>query len=154
MTHDSQHKVLSTRFRAPWVGRLRGGQSGTALTIGLLAAVWIPLAVFGQEPQEHDKPDEQLEKLRAGMSNVPNIATGLAISRKLCSTCHLIGDPPAAATPVDVPSFVSIANRPGQTPEMLTNWLMAPHQPMPDPHLSRLEIRDLTGYILSLQKAK
>jgi len=35
--------------------------------------------------------------------------------------------------------------------ERLTNWLIEPHPPMPNPNLTRVEIRDLAGYILSLK---
>ena len=56
--------------------------------------------------------------------------------------------------PADVPSFESIANRPDQSTQRLTNWLIEPHAPMPNVHLTRLEIRDLSGYILSLRKEK
>jgi cytochrome c len=79
---------------------------------------------------------------------------GLKIARALCATCHLIGEPPNSATAADIPSFPSIANRPNQSTERLTNWLIEPHAPMPNPHLTRKEIRDLAAYILTLRTAK
>jgi hypothetical protein len=36
----------------------------------------------------------------------------------------------------------------------LGNWLTEPHPPMPNLNLTRLEIRDLAGYIFSLRKEK
>ena len=87
-------------------------------------------------------------------SKAPDLENGLRVARALCATCHLIGEPPNATVPVDVPSFESIANRPDQSTQRLTNWLIEPHAPMPNVHLTRLEIRDLAGYILSLRKKK
>ena len=91
--------------------------------------------------------------MRAAMSKKPDIEEGLTLSRKLCVNCHLIGEPQDTTAKADVPGFASIANRPEQSMDQLTQWLMAPHAPMPDPHLTRTEIRDLAGYILSLRKA-
>ena len=87
-------------------------------------------------------------------SKAPDLENGLRVARALCATCHLIGETPNATVPADVPSFESIANRPDQSTQRLTNWLIEPHAPMPNVHLTRLEIRDLAGYILSLRKEK
>lgn len=109
-----------------------------------LALASLPAAA--QSP-ELDEKQNQTE------SKVPDLENGLTLARKLCTTCHLIGEPANASAPADVPTFRSIANRPSQSAEALTNWLLAPHAPMPDPHLTRKEIRDLAGYILSLRAA-
>ena len=93
------------------------------------------------------------EKKNQTETKVPDLENGLTLARKLCTTCHLVGEPANASVPADVPTFRSIANRPSQSAEALTNWLLAPHAPMPDPHLTRKEIRDLAGYILSLRAA-
>jgi mono/diheme cytochrome c family protein len=79
---------------------------------------------------------------------------GLKIARALCAACHLIGEPPNSTTAADVPSFPSIADRPNQSTERLSNWLIEPHTPMPNLHLTRKEIRDLAAYILTLRSAK
>jgi len=115
----------------------------------MLASAFILLALtgsaaVGQEP-------EPLEKKNTIETKVPDLENGLKIARTLCSSCHLIGEPSATVTPADVPSFASIANRPEQSTEKIANWLKAPHMPMPDPNLTRVEIRDLAGYILSLK---
>lgn len=86
-------------------------------------------------------------------TKVPDLENGLTLARKLCTTCHLVGEQAYASVPADVPTFRSIANRPSQSAVALTNWLLAPHAPMPDPHLTRKEIRDLAEYILSLRAA-
>jgi len=108
-------------------------------------------AAGAQEPDGAPIPrDEQ----GTTESKRPDLDNGLRIARKLCATCHLIGEPPNAAVSADVPSFPSIANRPNQSKERLTNWLIEPHTPMPNIHLTRTEIRDLAGYILSLRTVK
>ncbi len=111
----------------------------------ILASSWSPL---GAQTPELDEKQKQAE------AKVPDPKNGLILARKLCSTCHLIGEPINASTPADIPSFPSIANRPNQSAEALTNWLVAPHAPMPDPDLTRKEIRDIAVYILSLRTAK
>ena len=69
-------------------------------------------------------------------SKVPDLENGLRVARALCATCHLIGETPNATVPADVPSFESIANRPDQSTQRLTNWLIEPHAPMPNVHLT------------------
>ena len=121
--------------------------------IAALAAASLSLATAaaGQEP---DGEPFFRDKKGATESKVPDLANGLLVARKLCATCHLIGEPPNSAVPADVPSFTSIANRPDQSTERLSLWLMQPHTPMPNIHLTRQEIRDLAGYILSLRSVK
>ncbi|HVZ03620.1 hypothetical protein [Hyphomicrobium sp.] len=64
---------------------------------------------------------------------------------------HLIGKSPQAPVPSDGPSFRSIANRRNQTTQALANWLIEPHKPMPNIHLTCEEIRDLSAYMLTLR---
>ncbi len=118
----------------------------------LLFAISVLLAAPGLPAiaQEFDLE----EKMNQAEAKLPNPANGLALSRKLCLSCHLIGEAGNSVTPADVPSFPSIANRRDQSAGALTNWLLAPHTPMPDPHLTQKEIRDLAAYILSLRKAE
>lgn len=101
-----------------------------------------------------DSPDAPIIRDEPGKleSKTPDIENGAKLARTLCTTCHLIGEATEHPVPADVPSFVGIANRPGQTIDRLSNWLTEPHPPMPNLNLTRIEIRDLTGYILSLRK--
>ncbi|MEQ1576940.1 MAG: hypothetical protein ABL894_04740 [Hyphomicrobium sp.] len=148
---DMHGKIKNTHLNPPWFGASIfrfGGQLAICLFSAWMAAA-VPAAYAQDEPPSEEKIKE--EKMREAVSKVPNVGNGLELSRKLCTSCHLIGEPPNAPTPADVPSFARIANRAEQSQEKLANWLMAPHQPMPDPHLSRNEIRDLAGYILSLR---
>ena len=99
-----------------------------------------------QEPELGVEPNQ-------AESTIPDVAVGKEIAGKLCVGCHVLEKISSGNTQADVPSFPSIANRPNQSVEALSGWLMAPHAPMPDPHLTRKEIRDLAGYIVSLRDA-
>lgn len=79
---------------------------------------------------------------------------GKHLAVKLCSNCHLVegpGDrPQSTAGPA---SFAVAANRPAQSPERLEGLMIEPpHPAMPEPPLSRDQIRDLAAYIMSLKK--
>jgi mono/diheme cytochrome c family protein len=114
--------------------------------LAVAAVLFWPIALQAQEPEFDLKPNEQESK-------VPDLANGETLARKLCVGCHVVDSGADKIPQADVPSFQAIADRPNQTTESLTTWLLAPHAPMPDPHLSRTEIRDLAGYIASLRKA-
>lgn len=83
----------------------------------------------------------------------PNPKIGQELAEKLCISCHIVGLQAANANvSADVPSFIAIANKPGQTAEAIAGRIVIPHPPMPQIHLSRDEIADLAAYILSLRK--
>ena len=105
-------------------------------------------SAIAQEPDDQPIIRDEPGKVE---SKIPDVENGLTVARALCSTCHFIGEPANSPMPTDVPSFSSIANRPNQSMERLSNWLIEPHAPMPNIHLTRKEIRDLAGYILSLR---
>ena len=107
-------------------------------------------SAIAQEPDDQPIIRDEPGKVE---SKIPDVENGLTVARALCSTCHLIGEPANSPMPTDVPSFSSIANRPNQSVERLSNWLIEPHAPMPNIHLTRKEIRDLAGYILSLRSS-
>jgi hypothetical protein len=52
----------------------------------------------------------------------------------------------------DVPSFPTIASRPGISAEHLAGRIIIPHPAMPGVPLTTAEIRDIVAYILSLRK--
>ncbi len=115
------------------------------------AALLLAGAIAELRAQEFDpETDVPLNKLE---SKVPDIENGKALADKLCVGCHAV-DGPSPSGHADVPSFKAAANREGQTAETLSNWLVAPHPPMPNPNLTREEIRDIGGYVLSLRDAK
>ena len=114
--------------------------------LAVMALLVGPVTVRAQEPGFEIPPN-------LPESKVPDIENGKALANKLCVGCHVVDSASKGVPQADVPSFPAIANLPNQSIEALSNWLMAPHAPMPDPHLSRIEMRDLAGYILSLRAA-
>ncbi len=130
-----------------WINiRAQGARICTLMTAIIILFSW-PVASNAQEHELGIEPNER-------ELTVPDSENGRALARKLCVSCHLIENTTDSVMKVDVPSFSAIANRPNQSIEALANWLMAPHAPMPDPHLTRKEIRDLAGYIIFLRTAK
>ena len=138
------HLTQETRVRVHSAAR----NGFRAWSAALLTAALVLLAYSeissAQEPELGIQPNQ-------AEATTPDVANGQAIAGKLCVGCHVVGQTSDSVTAVDVPSFPSIANRPAQSVDNLSNWLRAPHTPMPDAHLSRKEIRDLAGYILSLR---
>jgi mono/diheme cytochrome c family protein len=142
-----------TQANEPSVHFLCAGRNGSTklgsklvLTVALVLFITSGLSVSAQEPELGIEPNPP-------ESTTADLANGKAIADKLCVGCHLIDKTSGGPAATDVPSFPSIANRPNQSVEILSNWLVAPHAPMPDPHLTRKEIRDLVGYIFSLRTA-
>jgi mono/diheme cytochrome c family protein len=122
-------------------------RSGVAVTLMVMTAgTLIALSTLGVAQDLEVDPDLNLPE-----STEPVPEDGAAVAQKLCVGCHIIEGGEKAAVQADVPSFPAIADRPNQSFEALSNWLMKPHAPMPDPHLSRKEVRDLAGYILTLK---
>jgi cytochrome c len=89
---------------------------------------------------------------RADAQDVGDAGAGRHLAQAWCSTCHAVD--PTAERRVDngVPAFAAIARMPSTTPLSLHAFLQTPHAQMPDMHLSRDEIDDLVGYILSLRR--
>ena len=71
-----------------------------------------------------------------------------------CSNCHLVDDAAGASVPAGVPSFRSIANRPDQTGQRITDKMINPHPPMPDIQLSISEMLDIIAYMDELRLDK
>jgi mono/diheme cytochrome c family protein len=132
---------------------MAGGSLFAARIIGLsffamAFALHAPAAMAQVEPQGPVIREEpgRLESAK------PDIENGAQLAQTLCTSCHLIGETSDRPIHADVPSFAGVANRPNQTLDHLTTWLTEPHPPMPNLNLTRLEIRDLAGYIFSLRK--
>jgi mono/diheme cytochrome c family protein len=73
---------------------------------------------------------------------------GAIIAKRWCASCHVVTSDQASAS-ADAPSFFDIAGRRTDR-KKLGHFLMDPHPPMPDMHLSRKEIDDIVSYIRSL----
>lgn len=74
------------------------------------------------------------------------------LARQLCVNCHVVAPGEAAKqVTVGIPSFKAIANKPGQTPEQIKDFILNPHPPMPQVQLTNSERANLATYILSLK---
>lgn len=73
---------------------------------------------------------------------------GAVIAKRWCASCHVVSSDQTTAV-ADAPSFFDIAKRRADK-KQIGNFLIEPHPPMPDMHLSRKEIDDITSYIRSL----
>ena len=76
---------------------------------------------------------------------------GHELAARLCINCHVI-DRQTSTIRADVPSFPTIASRPGISAEHLAGRIIIPHPAMPGVPLTTAEIRDIVAYILSLRK--
>jgi cytochrome c len=77
-------------------------------------------------------------------------AEGRGIAERWCSSCHVAGNRSGGTDAV--PTLESIANDPRRNPEWLRQWLNDPHPPMPNPHLSRVEIENVIAYLQTLSR--
>jgi mono/diheme cytochrome c family protein len=98
-----------------------------ALAVAWIAAVvWTPASAAAADP-----------------------AQGRLLANQWCTSCHVV-EPGGPGVEVG-PTFDSVANDPAVSPDRLRGWLAAPHPPMPDLNLSRLEIESIVSYIESLR---
>ncbi|MEM7400255.1 MAG: c-type cytochrome [Pseudomonadota bacterium] len=82
----------------------------------------------------------------------PDIAAGKAYAEDVCAQCHAVlanydASPNLAATP-----FQQIAQAPGMTEIALSVWLQSSHPTMPNIILNQDEMRNVIGYIRSLDR--
>ena len=73
---------------------------------------------------------------------------GELTAKRWCAACHVVTSSQNSAF-ADAPSFWDIARRHSDK-KQIENFLMDPHPPMQDMHLTRKEIDDITSYIRSL----
>lgn len=73
---------------------------------------------------------------------------GGVIAKRWCAACHVVSADQTSAS-ADAPSFADIARR-RTDKKQIAHFLMDPHPPMPNMHLSRKEIDDIVTYIRSL----
>jgi cytochrome c553 len=79
---------------------------------------------------------------------------GGKLAERWCTTCHVVSPTQARATSTGAPTFTSIAARRSFSPDTLRAFLQTSHVRMPDLHLSRQEISDLTAHIESLRPVR
>jgi mono/diheme cytochrome c family protein len=88
---------------------------------------------------------------RLAAQEIGDAAAGQNLGETWCSTCHVVTLTPQRGTSTGAPTFAAIARMKSTTPQSLRVFLRTPHDRMPDLHLSRDEIDDLTAYILGLR---
>lgn len=88
----------------------------------------------------------------ASLAKAANAEKGKELARSLCSSCHIVG--PGEAPPVvnaDIPSFMAIAARQGQSAERIETFVINPHPVMPKIQLTKRELEAVAAYIMSLK---
>jgi len=103
--------------------------------IGMLAAVAMLFGLAGH----------------ARAQDIGDPAAGRRLAETWCSSCHVIGRDVQQGASTGAPPFPAVAAMPSMTPMALRVFLQTPHSRMPDLHLSRQEIDDLSAYIFSLR---
>jgi hypothetical protein len=88
----------------------------------------------------------------SGQPGLPDPKRGHGLAMRLCTNCHAIDGQTSTPLRADVPSFPTIANRPGATAEQLAGRIIVPHPAMPSVSLTATEIRDIVAYIISLKR--
>ena len=84
----------------------------------------------------------------------PSAEAGAELAAKVCSNCHLTGDPSQTSAKADVPTFHEIANREQQSADEITARIVLPKHPMPEIQLTRDERGHLAAYIMSLRASE
>jgi mono/diheme cytochrome c family protein len=92
-----------------------------------------------------------LALLVPGAALAADAAHGETLAKRWCASCHVVAlDQTRGAD--SVPTFASVARRPGFSADAVARFLMHPHPKMPDMQLGRGEAADLAAYIASLGK--
>lgn len=82
----------------------------------------------------------------------PDPEKGRVLAERACVACHVVSAHAVSPVAADVPTFVAIANKPGQTMEAIAGRIVIPHPPMPAIALSREEIGNVVAYIMTLRE--
>ena len=89
--------------------------------------------------------------LPATAQEIGDTAAGRQLAETWCSTCHVVGPSVTRGASNGAPPFAAVAQMKSTTPMSLHAFLQTPHARMPDLHLTRDQIDDLSAYILSLR---
>lgn len=106
-----------------------------AIGIKLLAALAVIAAAPALRAQEAVDPE-----------------AGQHLAETWCSNCHVVSPEQQRGSANGAPTFRAISEAKTTTELGLHAFLQTPHGRMPDLHLSREEIGDLAGYIISLRR--
>ena len=83
---------------------------------------------------------------------IGDIAAGRRLAENWCGSCHVVDASSRQGVSSGAPTFFAIARMKSTTPMALRAFLQTPHSRMPDLHMSREEIDNITAYILSLRR--
>jgi mono/diheme cytochrome c family protein len=87
----------------------------------------------------------------AAAQQTGDVEAGRKLAETWCSSCHVVGPTAQQGSSTGAPTFPAIAGMTSTTQMALRVFLQTPHSRMPDLHLSRQEIDDVSAYILSLR---
>lgn len=82
---------------------------------------------------------------------IGDVSAGRHLAETWCASCHVVTAKADSGTSNGAPTFVAIGRMPSTTYLSMRAFLQTPHGRMPDLHLSRDEVDDLTAYLLSLR---
>ena len=82
-----------------------------------------------------------------------DVPAGEKIAQVWCSGCHQVNSGRLETRNDAVPSFLSVEQMDSTTATALAAFLSTSHGRMPDYSLSRIEIRNVSAYILSLRRS-
>ena len=82
---------------------------------------------------------------------IGDTAEGHKLAENWCSSCHVIGPTQQQGVSNGAPTFAAVARMKSTTTLSLYAFLQTPHDRMPDLHLSRDDIDNISAYILSLR---
>ena len=83
---------------------------------------------------------------------IGDAAKGHKLAENWCSSCHVTGPTQQQGVSNGAPTFAAIARMKSTTALALHAFLQTPHDRMPDLHLSRDDIDNISAYILSLRR--
>ncbi|NJM34832.1 MAG: cytochrome c [Rhodomicrobium sp.] len=91
--------------------------------------------------------------MAAAPSSAADAVRGQELARSLCSNCHIVGPGEArAVVNADIPSFMAIAAKEGQSEDKIKAAIISPHPIMPNVQLTKPELDAVAAYIMSLKK--
>ena len=89
---------------------------------------------------------------RLGAQEIGDAATGHYLAETWCSACHVVSQTSQHDASNGAATFAAIARMKSTTPLAIRVFLQTPHGRMPDFHLTRQEMADLSAYIMSLRQ--
>ncbi len=85
----------------------------------------------------------------ASVAHAADADHGEQLAKRWCAACHIVA-PDQRSGADNVPSFASVAQRPGFSAAKLAFFLLDPHPKMPNMWLSRRAADDIAAYIAGL----